>query len=660
MPCKRGLLWLLIIALTGCAPSQTPPPPSQSRASTVTPTATPTPAPDGEPPTATYLGETPPGPEPALFRPGSVSTGAIELSLAIHPHRQACYFTRLESGKATILVSRQSEAGWTTPAPASFSGEYDDVSPFISADGQRLYFASTRPPAGSATPSAQYHIWYVVATSDGWSNPTQLLLPLASVAGETSPTLTQDGTLYYMADYPALGGAGLYRARYADGAYQTPARLDVLTNTDAIVEVEPFVAPDGSFVLFYSAGRPDNLTPNGRTGDLYIAFQDSAGGWSAPQNLGALVNSEAEESTPTLSPDGQYLFFASNRGAGQRFPDLYWVATAFLSTLRPAAAGQAAQLPTPTVATPTAAPVVKSLRESIDFRTGKGPVYSQDWSPDGRWLVTADYDQVRVWDIEGRREAGVLAGHANFVWGLRWSPTGNVLASASQDGSVRLWDVAAYTPTAVLDTGWAFGVDWSPDGKRLAVGNRAGEVQIWDVATRQWLYRWRSATPAIVISVAWSPDGKVIASGEFDGDIVLWDVETGQTRSTLAGYTTARCDVNGLDWSPDGAILASAHQDGQVRLWNGATGELVRAIAAHTGWVRGIAWSPDGRFLASTGEDKRICLWNPETGQEYAEQHHNRLSVWSASWSPDGTQVASGGGAYEQPHVGATIVWTIP
>lgn len=311
---------------------------------------------------------------------------------------------------------------------------------------------------------------------------------------------------------------------------------------------------------------------------------------------------------------------------------------------------------------PTATTSVKRLREWADLRPGQGPVYSQDWSPDGRLLVTADYDQVKVWDIESRREAGVLVGHTSFVWGLAWSPStsGSVLASASQDGSVRLWDVSTYAETAILEIGWAFCVAWSPDGSQLAVGNKAGKVQIWDVATQQLLDSWQSAASSPIISVAWSPDGKTVASGEWGGEIYLWDTETGRVHTSLAGYTTNRCDVNGLAWSPDGSTLASAHQDGQLRLWDVETGQMVRAIEAHTGWARGVAWSPSGHLLASTGEDKRICLWDPETGQEHAEEHHNRLPVWSVSWSPDGTKVASGAGAYEQQHVGATIVWTVP
>lgn len=314
----------------------------------------------------------------------------------------------------------------------------------------------------------------------------------------------------------------------------------------------------------------------------------------------------------------------------------------------------------PTESPVSTATVVKRLHEWADLKTGKGPVYSQAWSPDGRWLVTADYDQIKVWDIQSRREAGVLAGHTSFVWGLAWSPDGSVLASASQDGSVRLWDVSTYSETATLKTGWAFCVAWFPDGSRLVVGNETGQVQIWDMATKQLLDTWQTATRSPIISIAWSPDGKTIASGELGGEIYLWDVETGQVHTSLTGYTTNRCDVNGLAWSPDGRTLASAHQDGQVRLWDVKTGQLLRTIEAHTGWARGVAWSPSGQLLASTGEDKRICLWNPETGQEYAEEHHNSLPVWSVSWSPDGTHVASGAGAYQQKHVGATIVWTVP
>mgnify|MGYP001060056262 FL=1 len=322
-------------------------------------------------------------------------------------------------------------------------------------------------------------------------------------------------------------------------------------------------------------------------------------------------------------------------------------------------------MPSPTLIPPTPTRrSVQSLRESADLGTGKGPAYSQDWSPDGLLLATADTDQIRLWNVSTRRETGVLMGHSGFTWGLAWSPMmpdgTSILASANSDGYVKLWDVTANAATASLDTGWAMCLDWSPDGQQLAVGTNAGEVQIWDVASQQMLSRWRSPSFSMVTSVGWSPDGSTIASGQLDGDIYLWDIATGEVRLAINDYTDERCDTNGLAWSPDGSRIATAHQDGYVRLWDPLTGELTLAIEAHTGFVRGMAWSPDGSLLASTGQDRRIVLWDPITGLAYAEQHHNRLPVWSVSWSPDGTMVASGAGAYLERHVGATIVWRVP
>jgi WD40 repeat protein len=328
--------------------------------------------------------------------------------------------------------------------------------------------------------------------------------------------------------------------------------------------------------------------------------------------------------------------------------------------------------PTPAAtgsATPGAAPdaeaaqtiaAPRNLVEWADLGVGKGPVYSQSWSRDGRWLATADAELIHVWEVASRTQVALLEGHTSFVWGLAFSPDGARLASASQDGSLRLWDTASFTGAAALESGWAFCVGWSPDGSRLALGNIQGEVQIWDATTLEKLSTWKGEQNSAIISLGWSPDGKTLASGALNGGLTLWDVESGQPRLEMLGYTRARSDANGLSWSPDGQSLASAHQDGVLRLWDPVSGELQAEIQAHQGWARGIAWSPDGSRLLSGGQDKRLVVWDAHSAHEYAEQHHNHLPVWSVAWSPDGTILASGAGGYEQAHTGATILWKIP
>ncbi len=203
-----------------------------------------------------------------------------------------------------------------------------------------------------------------------------------------------------------------------------------------------------------------------------------------------------------------------------------------------------------------------------------GPIFSLDWSPDGRMLAAASYGKIRLWDAAGQKETAALAGHTHFIWGLAWSPDGSTLASAGQDGTVKLWDSAHWRNPANLAIGaWSFCVAWSPDGKRLAVGTSSftdparpesfsGKSQIWDLETRQVLREL--AVPSPIISTAWSPDGRTIAIGQWDGKLTFWDGASDRPLKLLVA-TTERSDVNGLAWSPDGRWLASAQQDGKTR-----------------------------------------------------------------------------------------------
>jgi WD40 repeat protein len=306
----------------------------------------------------------------------------------------------------------------------------------------------------------------------------------------------------------------------------------------------------------------------------------------------------------------------------------------------------------------TPAPTIEPLEPLARFEDNVGPVYSLVWSPDGNVLAWANHGQVKLWDATAGAELDTLGGHASYVWGVAWSPDGSVLASASQDGTVRLWEATTYEELALLDTGWAFSVSWSPEGEQLAIGTSSGEVQIWNVESGEVL-RTLSGT-SLIISVGWSPDGRTIATGQWDGDIVLWDVASGRQLNVFTGYTSARCDTNGLAWSPDGNTLATAHQDGKVRLWAVGSGELLYILKGHSGWVRGVAWSPDGRRLASTGEDAIVRVWDVETGERLhtVSLRSRSLPVWSVAWSPDGSQLAAGSGTCDrQAPPGTIVVW---
>ena len=282
-----------------------------------------------------------------------------------------------------------------------------------------------------------------------------------------------------------------------------------------------------------------------------------------------------------------------------------------------------------------------------------GPVYSLTWSPDGRILASSGFGQVKLWDSATRKEIATLEGHTSYVWGLAWSPDGSTLGSASQDGTVRLWDTSSFKNSVILHTGWAYCVAWSPDGKYLVVGTESGKSQIWDIEQSE-IVRTLDVVSTI-ISTAWSPDGHTIAVGQWDGKITLWDSDSGLQIKSLTA-TEARSDVNGLTWSPEGNLLASAHQDGKVRIWDSEKWESQFTFTGHQGWIRGLAWSPNGNLLASTGEGSSISLWEVSTGKLHKKFDLGSLPTWSLAWSPDGKWLAAGNGIYRNKNIDGKIM----
>lgn len=197
-----------------------------------------------------------------------------------------------------------------------------------------MYFQSRRPPTGSKQPRKNFALWVVKRNpAGGWSEPQDLDLPAESSNGEWNPCVTNNGTLYFNGTY--AGAEGIYRSRMVKGRYLAPENPGPSINTDIAFEVEPCLPPDESFMVYYSAGGPGNLTKGGKIGDLYISFKNKEDLWSKGKNIGEPVNSTAEENWPRLSPDGKYLFFCSNRGRKNRLPDIYWVDAGIIGKLKP-------------------------------------------------------------------------------------------------------------------------------------------------------------------------------------------------------------------------------------------------------------------------------------------------------------------------------------
>jgi WD40 repeat protein len=177
-------------------------------------------------------------------------------------------------------------------------------------------------------------------------------------------------------------------------------------------------------------------------------------------------------------------------------------------------------------------------------------VTSIAFSPDGALLASGSYDgTIRLWRLahSGRSGSHVqahligapLSGHTGGVTSVRFSPDGTILASGSQDGTIRLWDVAHQQPLGSPLTGHTasvYGVAFSPNGALLASGSDDATIRLWDVARRQPLGLPLTGHSGSVYSVAFSPDGKLLASGSYDHTVRLWDVD-------IASWKRQACDI---------------------------------------------------------------------------------------------------------------------
>ena len=268
-----------------------------------------------------------------------------------------------------------------------------------------------------------------------------------------------------------------------------------------------------------------------------------------------------------------------------------------------------------------------------------------DWSPEGLFVTEGPENTgtIDIRDAATGKRVRVWKGH-NDVNDVRFSPDGSILATAGDDGKLKLWDPSdGDVISAVSGAGSVWGQSFDQAGSLVAATwPDEGKVRIADPRTGR-VVRVIDGLDRFPIDTALDPDGDLVAVGMGGShEARVFDVRTGELVRVLPNH---RDSVNSVSWSPDGRWIATGSGDSSVRVWDARAGQLEARLVGHTGAVITVDWASDSRRLVSGGGDGTARVWefsDTESREVFTLGAQETRAGTYAAFSPDGTHLLTG------------------
>ncbi|KST61835.1 WD40 domain-containing protein [Mastigocoleus testarum] len=286
---------------------------------------------------------------------------------------------------------------------------------------------------------------------------------------------------------------------------------------------------------------------------------------------------------------------------------------------------------------------IYNIREKNRLQGHHDKVKGISFSPDAKIIASASADNtIKLWNPKNGILLRSLIGHTKIVWSVSFSPNGKIIASSASDGTIKLWNVksGALIKTIKAHNPILLDVRFSFDSKILAAAAANGKIALLNLENHS-LIKIIDAHSEPVSSINFSPDNRILATASFDHNLKLWSVSDGSLVKTFRGHENKLASVI---FNPNGKIVATASFDHTLKLWNVKNGSLIHTFEGHIAPVKSLSFSPNGKEIASASEDGTIKLWNLEQKEIKPQtfKGHNG-HIWGIAFSPDGKTLATSG-----------------